>query len=256
MSKSNVHNIYIDGSHMPDTKNGGIGLYNSKDKTKISRAVSCDSSHAAETLALALAVKHVKDKYLNKNGMKARIFTDCRNVFAAYQENIKKLYNIDLHWIPRELNSEADELAGKYKDQLDTKTISINYDGSNITTNKTIKSKRKISGKDITVHQMVQIMRSYDADIKLKLLEKLKDSLNSNLDSFQNASQSIDAVWEMITENKPNIKIKNKTAYLRLVLAIAPELIPEPARARFKRTKKITKETLNILLSELKPNNV
>jgi len=134
----NTHYISFDAS----IKEGyvGIGIFNNNngDSLHYKFKIKMNSSRMAEEMALLCAIKYANDNYIAT----PFFFTDNLPLFNDINENqqmyidkyskimtkIKHKKRINIHWIPREINTEADKLS-----KIKCKTVS----------KKSIKSKSK-----------------------------------------------------------------------------------------------------------------
>ena len=122
-----IHNICFDAS----IRNGfvGVGIYDMKTKQKEFHTFNYNgkSSYKAEKMALALAMAYAR----NYNLENPRFFTDNKQLgdegiptnFLERFEYVE--WNPELHWIPREMNTEADALskAGSINNPIETEYL-------------------------------------------------------------------------------------------------------------------------------------
>jgi len=113
-SKAKTPRVFFDASIRNNCI--GIGIYEmtTNDSTSITIQCSYDMvSSKAEEIALRQALEYSLTKYKSKT---VKLFTDNFFVYRANREvfelfNSRNNTDITLHWIPRELNTEADRLS-------------------------------------------------------------------------------------------------------------------------------------------------
>ena len=195
-------NVFIDGSYNHEQRLVGIGIYNSSTKFELAGVAKGENVSDAELLALKACIKYCqKEKIVND----VRIFTDSQEIEQKFRNSVLQLGFLDLKWIPRELNKDADRLSVMYK----------TYSKTNKTTLKglTIVSKVKevTSLKSLNPKQIVSIFLNYSPDARFALIEKLSK------DSKVNAN-----VYKHLILGGPLFNVKKNTFYY-FIQAILPE---------------------------------
>lgn len=105
MTKKNKYEIYVDGSF----KNGigGVGLLIKKNNSTLRaeriKVMQCKNPHQVEKGAVIMGVDAIKK--CGCSPKRAVVYTDCLNVV---KELDGLLDNIEIKWIPRELNEAHD----------------------------------------------------------------------------------------------------------------------------------------------------
>jgi len=200
--EGNIHNIYIDGSHIKNV--GGIGVYDSFNKFTLSLVTEAISANDAEEQALYEALK-----YLQYNSFKGRIFTDSYNNYHHNKNFFKEAYDIDLIWIPRELNKEADELASKYKNKITHTKEKITYNNE-VITSKTVVTE-ETSTKTLTSIEILNIINSYSIEARFNIIKRMSTLSKSNK-----------LIYEKMINTGNNKGLKSQKIFASLIDAIIP----------------------------------
>lgn len=111
--------IFVDASFK--NGNAGIGIV-IKDKNKIIRkqwyrVLNCRNHMDAERMAISFFTEKFKHNISYK---KTTLYTDCKNLLFQFKDS-----HFDVKWIPREENTEADQLAKKAMKSKTKKTKKI-----------------------------------------------------------------------------------------------------------------------------------
>jgi len=178
--KNQMHNIYVDASLKSTVKKGsdrdfknttcGIGVYDSKTTFGFSLKIDCLCINKAESYAVAHAVRYAKH-----NGLKQfRIFTDSRKVYDEEKDNYD-VDGIELIWIPREKNKDADYLAGKCTTGVIQTTEHLEVKNEEII--HTTKTVEKTTTAGLNNHRIIKTLQSYSVTSRYNLIKHIcKDS--------------------------------------------------------------------------------
>lgn len=164
----------------------GLGVYDYTNDRKVFKSVPNTSNLSikdAETLALILSLQYINEF----NIAKAHLFTDNMDVYnTGITKNLLKKYaqkmnSVELFWIPREFNSEADYLSKQGSKEV-AKTNINDIISSIKNTNKSLKEK----------------LIEYPVSKRLNLCKRL--AITSNQMNFINSN--FDDIVETTSEDK------------------------------------------------------
>ncbi len=126
--------IYTDGASRNNPGEAGAGIFilqGGKPVEKIARYLGTTTNNIAEYTAAIIAMEHA----LNRGATKVRLFADSelmvkqlngiykvkneglKPLFAKAKELIAKIGSVEVQYIPREMNKDADALANKAIDE-------------------------------------------------------------------------------------------------------------------------------------------
>ncbi len=126
--------IYTDGASRNNPGEAGAGIFilqGGKPVEKIARYLGTTTNNIAEYPAAIIAMEHA----LNRGATKVRLFADSelmvkqlngiykvkneglKPLFAKAKELIAKIGSVEVKYIPREMNKDADALANKAIDE-------------------------------------------------------------------------------------------------------------------------------------------
>lgn len=228
--KSTIHNIYVDASVRFKNKKVNescFGLYDSHNKFEMSKVIKATDINDAEARGVLEALY-----YLKSNNLKGRVFTDSQWAF----DNMQSMFvDYELIWIPRELNSKADSLAGKYVNYSSDVKINTVFKGDKLITTETKTSKITID-RLTKIKELIKVIKNYPLNHRLALIKAIGESSNGNMRIYNNLIKNIGSL------NK-----RCSSSYIYLIKHLVPELVVSTESIYYQKPKPTTVAVIELL---------